>query len=213
MHIWKKKKTYNQWRIYQLFAISFSRPTVLQSRIGLNIFWIWPDPDPRPQHYEILLVRSRSPSELTFLFAETGAKIFIPVRIFKIDPVPPPKIGSGVPECCLKITYIAYGYTKLEVPAGTWATVRTWMGDHSSVEVEAVATNTVKSQERRNGASKTNGTKSWGKKKKKYLNVSRWMPTTEPWPQTGFSWGPRPASVTYSRQNKQKTVYTVYIVQ
>ena len=41
------------------------------------------------------------------------------MRIFKIDPVPPPKIGSGVPECCLKISYIAYGYTKLEVPAGT----------------------------------------------------------------------------------------------
>ena len=47
------------------------------------------------------------------------------------------------------------------------------MGDHSSVEMEAVATNTVKSQERRNGASKTNGTKSWDKKKKNYLNVSR----------------------------------------
>ena len=31
--------------------------------------------------------------------------------------------------------------------------VSTWMGDHSSVEVDAVVKNTVKSQEWRNGAS------------------------------------------------------------
>ena len=42
--------------------------------------------------------------------------------------------------------------------------VSTWMGDHSSVEVDAVVKHTVKSQEWRNGASNKN---SWGKKKKK----------------------------------------------
>ena len=35
----------------------------------------------------------------------------------------------------------------------TWAMVSTWMGDHSSVEVDAVLKNTVKSQEWRNDAS------------------------------------------------------------
>ena len=40
--------------------------------------------------------------------------------------------------------------------------VSTWMDDHSSVEVDAVVKNTVKSEEWRNGASKIN---SRGKKK------------------------------------------------
>ena len=34
--------------------------------------------------------------------------------------------------------------------------VSTWMGDHSSVEVDAVVKNTVTSQEWRNGASQKN---------------------------------------------------------
>ena len=41
--------------------------------------------------------------------------------------------------------------------------VSTWMGDHSSVKVDAVGKNTVKSQEWINGASNKN---SWGQKKK-----------------------------------------------
>ena len=41
--------------------------------------------------------------------------------------------------------------------------VSTWMGDHSSVKVDPVAKNTIKSLEWRNGASNIN---SWGKKNK-----------------------------------------------
>ena len=40
------------------------------------------------------------------------------------------------------------------------------MGDHSSVDVDAVATNIVKSQERRNGAPNT---VSWGNKQRKTI--------------------------------------------
>ena len=48
--------------------------------------------------------------------------------------------------------------------------VSTWMDDHSSVEVDAVVKNTVKSEEWRNGASnkKFSGKKKKKKKKKKW---------------------------------------------
>ena len=49
---------------------------------------------------------------------------------------------------------------------GPWLLASPWMGDSSSLEVDAVVKITVKSQERRNGASNIN---SWGPKKTRLL--------------------------------------------
>ena len=49
--------------------------------------------------------------------------------------------------------------------------VSTWIGDHSSVEVDAVVKNTVKSQKWRNGASKSNMYFLGKKRMERYKNV------------------------------------------
>ena len=57
------------------------------------------------------------------------------------------KLETPVPVRSLKLSNLGYGY---------WLALGWVTNDHSSVEVDAVAKNTVKSQEWRNGASIVN---------------------------------------------------------